>query len=359
MSLTRCRAEALVPVVALVSLLAAAQVRAQSSGSPPPDYPMPPDLQTSPGPGLQPGPEAGGPDVPPAPVPPDPGGTPTPPIEDPNALLDGHPRSGPFLAGPGSMVFILHHTLMASTGGLVTQGIAHRFSLESGSREAMLIGTLVGAGLGFGVSAWWQFNHWIDYPAANFGVVNSLFTGMFFTGLVDMFSNDSTTLAYSALIGMELGAWLSILVGGGELKSSTGLAVASGGAWAAAYTALLMATLANSGSSFNRETWVDTLMIAPGLGAGALALAGLRFAPTATQVLRADAFGAGVGGVVLLLSALVLGGFGSPTPYALALLTSAGAIAAVSIFWEEAAEHPGRALYRSPEKDRPYSTVWW
>jgi hypothetical protein len=66
-----------------------------------------------------------------------------------------------------------------------------------------------------------------------------------------------------------------------------------------------------------------------------------------------------VGGAVLVLSALVLGlRFDIPTPYVLSLLSSAGAIAAVSLLWEEAAEKPV-ALYRDPEKDRPYRNVWW
>src|SRR4051812_33760838 len=32
-----------------------------------------------------------------------------PPPSPPSAMLDGHPREGAFLSGPGSMAFILHH----------------------------------------------------------------------------------------------------------------------------------------------------------------------------------------------------------------------------------------------------------
>ena len=80
------------------------------------------------------------------------------------ALLDGHVREGAFLAGPGSLTFVLHNTILGAAGGLVTQGLAgaDKFDLSRGSRERMLAGTLVGAGLGFGLSAWWQFNHWIE-----------------------------------------------------------------------------------------------------------------------------------------------------------------------------------------------------
>ena len=37
------------------------------------------------------------------------------------AMLDGHPREGAFLSGPGSLTFVLHHTLMGGVGVLATQ----------------------------------------------------------------------------------------------------------------------------------------------------------------------------------------------------------------------------------------------
>ena len=121
-------------------------------------------------------------------------------------MLDGHLREGPFLSGPGSFTFVVHHTLMGATGGLVTQGVANRFSLTKGSREGMLIGTLLGAGVGFGTSAWWQFNHWTSLPTANFGIWNSLVGGMFTTGLFRLFSKDPVLLAWAGFLGAELGA---------------------------------------------------------------------------------------------------------------------------------------------------------
>lgn len=294
-------------------------------------------------------------------VPPPPTLEPAPeePPKTGGAYLDGHRREGAFLSGPGSLTFVLHHTFMLAAGGLATQIASHKFDFGTSSREAMLAGTLIGAGVGFGVSAWWQFNHWVDTPAANFGVINSLITGMALTGLVDLLSNDPTMLTWTALIGAEVGAWLTATLGGGEMPLSKGLFIASGGAWAVVYCALLLGILGASGTSSRAETAVDALLIAPGVGAGILSIAGLRYSPTSAQILRADLFGAGVGGVVLLLSALVLGRFDIATPYVLAMLSSAGAIAAVSIFWEEAAERPDVALTRDPAKDRPYSTVWW
>ncbi len=281
---------------------------------------------------------------------------PAPPL-DSGAYIDGHLREGAFLSGPGSLTFVLHHTIMLGVGGLATQITSLRpFSFDRNSREAMLAGLLIGGGLGFGASAWWQFHHWIDHPMANFGIVNSVISGMFFTGLVDLMTNDPTALTWVALIGSELGAWLTATVGGGEMTLAKGLFIASGGFWGLAYATLLLAIVGLGSPETNWGAAIDTLLIAPGIGAGAMALAGLQYSPTASQVLRADIFGAGVGAGVFLLSALLLG-FQTATPYVLALLSSAGAIATVSLLWEEAAERP--ALHRDLEKGRPYRTVWW
>ena len=277
----------------------------------------------------------------------------------PGAMLDGHLREGAFLSGPGSLTFVLHHTLMLATGGLATQSVGEGFSFDLTHRTAMLAGTLIGAGLGFGFSAWWQFNHWMGLPVANYGIINSLISGMFFTGIVNLMSNDPQVLTWTAVAGAELGAWLTAVVGGGDMPVTKGLLMTSGAGWAFVYSALLLAIIRTSGTPTSGSGWVDTLLVAPGVGAGLMALATLKYNPTTAQILRADVFGAGVGGAVLLLSALVLGRFDIPTPYVLSFITSAGAIAAVSVFWAEAAERPEQALYRDPERDRPYRNVWW
>ncbi len=278
------------------------------------------------------------------------------PASNSRAYLNGHPREGAFLSGPGSLAFVMHHTLMGATGGLATQIASHGFNLALSSREAMLAGTLVGAGLGFGFSAWWQFNHWVGAPAAHFGIINSVISGMFFTGAGHLFTQDPVALSWTALLGAELGAWLTATIGGGEMPVNQGLLIASGGAWALAYTSLLLAIVGTSSTTPSANAVLDASLIAPGIGAGLLALATLKYHPTTAQILRADLFGAGVGGAVLVLSALVLGNFKIATPYVLSMLSSMGAIAAVSIFWEESAEH--QPLLRNPALDQPYRSLW-
>lgn len=273
------------------------------------------------------------------------------------AILDGHLRYGAFLSGPGSLTFILHHSLMGALGGFFTQGIANGFSFERSSREAMLAGTLIGAGLGFGSSAWWQFYNWVDKPMGYFGIGNSVIGGMFATGFMGMFTRDTTALAWAALIGAELGAWLTATIGGGQLPLDDGLLVASGGGWALIYGALLLAVVHFSGTEISGKTWTDTLLMAPGIGATALAFATMKYNPTSAQILRADVFGVGVGAVVLLLSGLVLG-FDQPTPYVLSFLGSAAAITTVSLLWEGAAERPALASRRSG-RSKAYRCVWW
>lgn len=283
--------------------------------------------------------------------------TPTPSPEETGVLLDGRPRQGPFLSGPGSMTFILHHTVMGAAGGFFTQAFANEFNFDRSSREAMLAGTLIGAGLGFGASAWWQFNHWTDRPMAEFGIVDSVAGGMFAAGFMDLISDDPGVLTWSTFIGAELAGWLTAYIGGGQMPRNHGLLVASGAGWAVAYTALLLAIVNFSGTKISGRTWTDALLIAPGIGAGALALATMRYNPTSSQILRADIFGAGVGAAVLLISALVLGGFDQPTPYVLSFLGSAGAIATVSLLWEESVDRS--AVERDSKKSRAYKNVWW
>jgi hypothetical protein len=281
------------------------------------------------------------------------------------AMINGRLREGAFLSGPGSLTFVLHHTILGAAGGLVTQSMAggQKFDLSLASRERMLAGTLIGAGLGFGFSAWWQANNWIDRPAAHYGIVNSVVSGLFFLGIADLFTNDALALAWTGFLGAELGAWLTATIGTGELPVNQGLLIASGAGWGTAYAGLLLAILGTTGTRLSAERVFDVLAISAGIGGGAMALATMNYRPTTAQILRADLFGAGVGGAVLGLSMLVLGP-SQPTPYALALVSSAGAITAVSLLWEEAAERRpaerGAAFYyRSREKDRPYASVWW
>jgi hypothetical protein len=288
--------------------------------------------------------------------------TPPPPPEASGALLDGRPRQGPFLSGPGSLTFVLHHATLGAMGGLFTQGFAREFRIDRDSREAMLAGTLIGAGLGFGASAWWQFNNWVDKPLGYFGIANSVIGGMFLGGFMDLLADNRDVLAWSSFVGAELGAWLTAIIGGGQMPLNHGLLVASGGAWGMAYSALLLAIVHFSGTQVRGKTWADTLLIAPGLGAGALAIATMRYNPTSGQVVRANIFGAGVGAAVLVLSALVLGGFDQPTPYVLSFLGSAGAITTVSLLWEESVDRtaiPAGSSGPRLSKGKPYKNVWW
>jgi hypothetical protein len=281
-------------------------------------------------------------------------------------FLDGHVRQGAFLSGPGSFTFIMHHSLLGAAAGLVTQGISEGFQVDQfGTREAMLAGTLIGAGIGFGISAWWQFHHWIGAPMAQFAIINSIASGLFFTAFSDLFSDSPLALSWAGFLGAELGAWLTASIGGGDMPLNHGLLIASGAGWGLIYSALLLGILTSSGSSLTTEGKLDTLGLSTGIGAGVMAIATTQFNPTTLQIARADLFGVGVGGAVFVLSALVLGfKFDVATPYVLAAVSSAGAIAAVSFLWEESAEpQPAQGnaayFYRSKEKDRPYSLVWW
>jgi hypothetical protein len=375
--------------VAIAALLLPGVTRAQQSAYPPPPpvqnyYPPPADDQATPSRTAPADPQ--GTDTDPArpgdaPVaPPDPGSlrtrpnppltqsglapqavpTPPPPPEASGALLDGRPRQGPFLSGPGSLTFVLHHSIMGAMGGLFTQGFAREFRIDRDSREAMLAGTLIGAGLGFGASAWWQFNNWVDRPLGYFGIANSIVGGMFLGGFMDLLADNRDVLAWSSFVGAELGAWLTAVIGGGQLPLNHGMLISSGAAWGLAYSALLLAIVHFSESQGVRgKTWADTLLIAPGIGAGALAIATMRYNPTSGQIVRANIFGAGVGTFVLLVSGLVLGGFDQPTPYVLSFLGSAGAITTVSLLWEESVDRTavpsGSAGYRSK---KPYKGLW-
>lgn len=300
------------------------------------------------------------------------------PPSGPGAMLDGHPREGAFLSGPGSLTFILHHSLMTGLGVLATQMVprvleascanagaaagcvpdSNRWTNQD-ARVAYLAGSLIGAGVGFGAAAWWQFNHWLSPRAANFGIVNSFFGGAFLGGLTDLFTDDAAAIAWTTVIGNSIGAWLTTIVGGGELAMNKGVLIISGGVWAAIYTGLMLAIIATSGGGAVSRGGFDALMITPAIGAGAMALATLKFNPSTTQIMRANLFGVGAGGLVLLVSALVLGAnsFTSPVPYILGAIAAVGAKTVVSLLWAEAAENnPGSAL--APSRDKRYRGVW-
>jgi hypothetical protein len=278
----------------------------------------------------------------------------------PTVMLDGMPREGAFLSGPGSLTFILHHTLMTGFGVLATQMIprgiaASLMSMPSlwtdeGARIAYLAGTLLGAGLGFTGAAVWQFFHWMSHSTATFGIVNSFFGGLFLGGLTDLATNGSMdpvgrayAVSWLTILGNSAGAWLTAILGGGQLAVNKGLLIASGGMWAGLYTALIVGVVASLGGlSGSARGAMQAVMITPAIGAAAMALATLKFNPSVTQIMRANVFGLGIGAGVLLLSALVLGAnFGHPVPYILGAVGAIGAKTIVSLLWVEAANNPG------------------
>lgn len=371
----------------------------------------------------QPEPQPGQPTPPPAEPPPDTRTLealppPPPPAEnlDPNppqlvpsgpgAMLDGHPREGAFLSGPGSLTFLLHHTLMTGFGVLGTQlipraidaGPAREARLDSrgqvdipasgcppidprylgndskvvtcsdivtgeGARLAYLTGTLVGAGIGFTSAAIWQFNNWISHRSANFGIIMSFVGGMMLGGFTDLVTGhgDAYATSWMAMIGSSAGAWLAAIVGGGDIALNKATLIVSGAGWAAIYTALIVAIIATTGGAITPRSGLDAVMLMPAFGAGLMALATLKFNPSTAQIIRANIFGALVGGAVLVLSGLLLGpatGFtASPVPYILAGVGAIGAKTLVSLLWADAAENPGSVGGLS--SDRKYRNVWW
>lgn len=305
------------------------------------------------------------------------------PAQGPGAFLDGHPREGAFLSGPGSLTFIMHHTLMTGLGVLATQMIPRIDDTycygrspgcktppvdwtDANSRVAYLAGALIGAGVGFGASAFWQFNHWMSHSTANFGIVNSFFGGAFAGAVADLITNHTspTAISWVSLIGALAGAWLTPIIGGGDLALNKGLLITSGGGWAMIYTALVLAIIGTTGGGSNLRTGLDVLMIMPAIGAAALALATLRFNPSTTQIMRANLFGLGAGAAVLLISALVLGAnFLSPIPYILAAVAAIGAKVTVSLLWAEAAENPTPrrpdAFVATSETEKRARILYW
>jgi hypothetical protein len=274
-------------------------------------------------------------------------------------MLDGHPREGAFLSGPGSMAFIMHHTLLGLIAGFSTQFFPRVLSTDSSvshcdtnvgqsvcaqdARLAYLAAGLIGAGVGFASSAAWQFFHWMSEPTAYFGIMNSLFGAMFFGGFVNIFTQDANAVSWSAWVGALLGAWLTAVVGTGQLPVNKGTLMLSGAYWATMFTALLLGiVVATGGGGTNGiRPGVDALMVAPGVGSGLMALALLKFNPSSAQILRADLFGTAAGVAVFLISELVLGfKFNNAVPYVLSGIAAAGGITIVSLLWADAAVEP-------------------
>ena len=330
----------------------------------------------------------------------------------PGAMIDGHPREGAFLSGPGSLTFLMHHTLMTGFGVLATQMIPraidaspahaaamagpvdHQFvdvpaggcdpaNLDASiarnmaykgvtscsdivtgesARLAYLTGTLLGAGIGFTSAAIWQFNNWISHRSANFGILSSLIGGMFLGGFTDLVTGhgDAYATAWLTMIGSSAGAWLAAIVGGGDIALNKATLIISGAAWAAIYTALIVAIIATTGGAITPRSGLDAVLIVPAFGAGIMALATLKFNPSTAQIIRANIFGAIVGGAVLVLSGLLLGpatGFTrSPVPYILAGVGAIGAKTLVSLLWADAAENPTSAGL--PGEGSKYRSVW-
>jgi hypothetical protein len=280
----------------------------------------------------------------------------------PTAMIDGHPREGAFLSGPGSFTFIMHHTLQTGLGVLATQMIPRLIDQTPGSftnenaRVAYLAGGLGGAAVGFAGSAVWQFTHWMSERTANFGIVNSFFGGMFLGGFSDLLTKDPYAISWLTLIGATAGGWLTAIVGGGDLALNKGALITTGGVWAAIYTALILGIVASTGAGGSLRSGMDAIMLTPAIGAAVMALATLKFNPSVGQIMRANVFGAGVAGAVLLISALILSNhFASPVPYILAGAGAIGAQTLVSLLWVEAAEAP----VAPGEYQRPRVSVWW
>jgi hypothetical protein len=317
---------------------------------------------------------------------------PPPPVnQGATAMLDGHPREGAFLAGPGSLAFILHHTLWGTAGALATQiapriqdlalidtvrllderidpNGGYRFCAtpESGEicsaadaddRTAYLTAGLIGLGVGFASSAIWQFTHWLDRPAVLGGFLHGLFGGLFFAGFSGLLTADATAIAWLSFLGSEAAMWASIILGGGELPANKVLFISTGAFWATAFVGLLMGIIATSGGGLDVRTGLSTVMLAPGIGALATGLFSLRYSPSIAKVMRANLFGVLAASAVFLVSGLVLGAnFVHPVPYVLAPIAAGGTMTLVSLLWADAAESPvmpgdGAAKARDP--------MWW
>lgn len=282
-----------------------------------------------------------------------------------------HPREGTFLSGPGSLAFILHHTLLGGLGVLATQMIPRVIDSANGliptafdqnARLAYLLGGLAGAAIGFGASSIFQFYAWQSEESAGFAALHSFLGALMFFGLVNLGSTDPYAHGWFSLLGAELAGWGTSLITAflmnGEFPVNKGLLIASGAIWAAYYTAIVLAVLATTGNGSNVRAGVDAMLIAPGVGAAVMALAALKLNPSSAHVLRATGVGLGVGVAGFLLSALVLGArFDMPWPYLIGGVLSAGTTALVAFLWNDAAETAMHEVL--PESAIPSRRVYW
>jgi hypothetical protein len=302
------------------------------------------------------------------------------------AMLDGHPREGAFLAGPGSLAFIVHHTLWGASGALATQMVPRFQSLtiipglqqldptictpgnmsldvcsaaDADDRTAYLVSGLIGLGVGFASAAVWQFTHWLDRPAVTAGFLHGIYGALFFAGFSSFFTTDTTAISWASFIGSELVMWASIILGGGELSTNKVWFISSGAFWATVFVGMLLGIIGTSGGGLDVRTALSVAMIAPGIGALATGLFSLKYNPSITKILRANLFGVLAGALVFVVSGLVLGvKFDSPVPYVLAPIASAGAITIVSLLWADAAESP-MAPADGAAKSRAKDPLWW
>jgi hypothetical protein len=296
----------------------------------------------------------------------------------PTAMIDGRPREGAFLSGPGSLTFIMHHTIMLGGGVFATQLIPRigdanclnqgqtsanctkdgNIATNQDARVAYLAGTLLGAGIGFGTSAFWQFNNWMSHSTANFGIINSLIGGLALGGFTDLFTDDASAISWMSLVGSTAGAWLTALFAKGDFPLNKAALITSGAGWAMVYTALILGIIVSTGGGSSFRGAVDAMMIMPAIGAGAMLAASFKFNPSFAQIMRANLFGAVAGGAVLVLSLLLIANTSSPVPYILGGVSAIAAKTIVSLLWAEAAEN-NNADITAPNRSPRFREVWW
>ena len=133
------------------------------------------------------------------------------------AILDGHLRYGAFLSGPGSLTFILHHSLMGALGGFFTQGFANGFSFERSSARpcwrarSSARGSASARRRGGSSTTGWTSR------MGNFGIGNSVIGGMFPPASWTCSRAIRPRWPGRPSSGAELGAWLTATITGGQL----------------------------------------------------------------------------------------------------------------------------------------------
>lgn len=297
----------------------------------------------------------------------------------PSAMVDGHPREGSFLSGPGSLAFITAHTILGTMGTIATQAVPRTIdavrngtfpetSTNEGARIAYLVGGLIGGGIGFGAASAWQFYNWIGTNTAGMTIAHAVWGSLFGAGFMQLISRDNAlAISWVSLLFSEVGAWLTTIVGGGDLATNKSVLMLAGAGWSTILTGIIVAIIATTGGGNNVTAGVNALMLAPAIGAGLMALAGMKFNPSVTRLARVNGIGLGVGAAIFLISGLVLGpNFGVPTPYILGGVSAAAAMTLVGLLWAEGAEAPagsssaawleqGEAIRR----ERAKVSVWW